>query len=276
MTFLIFFTLFVIVLIKIQKNHEQKIYQKYKQKQKYSNHYMREETMNATNIAKHFNISAKELNKIFEELGWIYKRDRWWLATELGEEKGAKEYYDVKRKTKYIKWNPDIKNNMQLTNKIHNMRTNQNSPRENPPVENDNIQKETKKKTTYAEKKAKGDEYEKYIADFFREQAYYVWEHGKEKGVQDSSIDLIIKKDKNIYFVQCKNWENWKINHKEVKATRTDVREYLKREKLLWNLIKNYESKILYVTPKECLSKSAYTYIQENSDIVEYKVIPYQ
>ena len=262
MTILIFFIIFLFILIKIQKKN--------KQKQKYSNRYTKEKTMNVTNIAKHFDISARELNTIFEELGWIYKKDRWWLTTELGKEKGAKEYYDVKRKTKYIKWNPDIKNDTQLINKINNIQ-----PEENPPEQNDNIQKETKKKkTTYTEKKAKGDEYEKYIADFFREQEYYVWEHGKEKGVKDSSIDLIIKKDKNIYFVQCKNWENWKINHKEVKATRTDVREYLKREKLLWNLIKNYESKILYVTPKECLSKSAYTYIQENSDIVEYQVIP--
>ncbi len=262
MTFLIFSLIFIYLFIYVQKQNEQKIYQKYRNQDK-------GRRMNVTNIAKHFDISARELNKIFEELGWIYKKDRWWLATELGKEKGAHEYYDIKRKTKYIKWKPDIKNNMQLINRIHNIESNQESS-----TEKTSPQQETKKRTTYAEKKAKGDEYEKYIAEHFRKQDYYVWEHGKEKGVKDSSIDLIIKKEENIYFVQCKNWENWKINHKEIKATRTDVREYLKKENFLWNLIKNYKSKILYVTPKECLSKSAYTYIQENNDIVEYQVIP--
>jgi Holliday junction resolvase-like predicted endonuclease len=123
-------------------------------------------------------------------------------------------------------------------------------------------------------KKEKGNEYENYVANFFREQGYYVWEHGKEKGVQDSSIDLIVKRDENIYFIQCKNWEKWKIDHKEVKATRTDVRDYLKNNESFYNIIKNYKQKILYVTSKECLTTGAYKYIEENKDILEYQVIP--
>ena len=135
----------------------------------------------------------------------------------------------------------------------------------------------TKKKKptmTKQEKKAKGDLYEEYIAKFFREKGYYVWEHGKEKGVQDSSIDLIAKNEQNVYFIQCKNWETWKINHKEIKATRTDIREYLKNNKMFWGLIKNYEYKLLYISPKNCLTKGAYQYIKENNDIIEYQVIP--
>ena len=229
----------------------------------FNKNHNQEKIVNTTKIAEHFNISARELNKIFEELEWIYKKDRWWLATELGEKQGAKEYYDVKRKTKYIKWDSSVKDNSELIDKISNKK----------PKQNDNKQ-ETEKKMTNKEKKEKGDAYEAYIANFFREQGYVVWEHGKEKGVHDSSIDLIIKKEQCIFFVQCKNWDKWKINHKEVKATRTDVREYLKKNKILWNLIKDYNNKILYITPKECLTKSAYTYIKENSEIVEYQVIP--
>ena len=52
------------------------------------------------------------------------------------------------------------------------------------------------------------------------------------------------------------------------------VREYLKNNKEFWNLIKDYQMKILYVTPKKCLTKSAYKYIEENKEIVEYQVIP--
>ena len=267
--FLIFILFIIYIQKKIEKETKKNSYKKYKKKQHKTTQtkQKKEKKMNTTNIAKHFNISARELNKIFEELQWIYKKDRWWLTTKLGKEKGAKEYYDVKTKTKYIKWEPSIKNNTELINKIYNKK-----PKQNENIGYGNFQQKTK--ITNTEKKEKGNEYEKYIADFFRKQNYYVWEHGKEKGVKDSSIDLIVKKDKYIYFVQCKNWEKWKINHKEVKATRMDVREYLKKEKNLWNLIKDYQSKILYVTPKECLSKSAYTYIKENSNIVEYQVIP--
>jgi len=31
--------------------------------------------------------------------------------------------------------------------------------------------------------------------------------------------------------------------------------------------------KILYVTPKECLTKSAYKYIEENKEVIEYRII---
>ena len=275
---LFFIIVIIIILIKLEftkvlkqkKKPNRKKSQKKKQKEyklkyhksQYDSFYKNQEyTMNTTKIAEHFNISARELNKIFEELQWIYKKEKWWLATELGEEQGAKEFYDVKRKIKYIKWNKEIINNNTLIEKIKQKTTKA---------------AQNKSKLTNTEKKQKGDIYEEYIANFFKEQGYTVWEHGKEKGVHDSSIDLIIKKDKFIYFVQCKNWDKWKINHKEVKATRTDVREYLKNNKILWDLIKDYQSKILYVTPKECLTKSAYTYIKENNEIVEYKIIPMQ
>jgi HJR/Mrr/RecB family endonuclease len=77
------------------------------------------------------------------------------------------------------------------------------------------------------EKKIKGDEYEKFVAEHFRKEGYYVWEHGQEKGKQDGGIDLFIKKGKDTYFVQCKNWENWKINHDTVQAVQTKVRNYM-------------------------------------------------
>ena len=212
--------------------------------------------------AKKYNDSKKKIEKILINIGYIKKQERWTLVTNLGKLLGIEEKYNPKSKSKFIIIPDGIHKGKDFKTEYYRLE------------ETENKKQKTKNKMTNTEKKEKGDEYEKYIADFFRKQDYYVWEHGKEKGVKDSSIDLIIKKDKHIFFVQCKNWEKWKINHKEVKATRTDVREYLKKEKNLWNLIKDYESKILYITPKECLAKSAYTYIKENSDIVEYKVIP--
>ncbi len=144
----------------------------------------------------------------------------------------------------------------------------------NPTYNQKNTYTEDRKKDIYQDNVEKGKNYEEYIANYFRENGYYVWEHGKEKGMKDSSIDLIIKRENYIYFVQCKNWEKWKIDHKEVKATRTDVREYLKDNGEFYNLVKNYKQKILYVTSKDCLTAGAYTYIEENKEILEYQVIP--
>ena len=269
--------LIVTIVVSILKKPNK---EEYKKKPAILDEFMKEkntikspEYISVTDVAKHFNISARELNKIFEKMNLIEKRDRWIIATELGKKHGAKEHYNTKKSIKYVVWKAKILNNIEIESAIKKYKNINTEKEENL---YNAIKKETPKKQnmTKQEKKAKGDMYETYVANFFKKQGYYVWEHGKEKGVHDSSIDLLVKKENYIYFVQCKNWEKWKITHKEVKATRTDVREYLKKEKMLWELIKGYDSKILYVTPTACLARSAYTYIQENSNIVEYQVIP--
>jgi len=129
-------------------------------------------------------------------------------------------------------------------------------------------------KMTYKEKKEKGDKYEKFVASYFKKQGYYVWEHGKDKGVEDSGVDLFMRKDEYIYFVQCKDWENWKLDHNTVQAIQTKIRNFLKKEEPLRKLTNGYNQKILYVTSKRCLTAGAYRYIEENSEILEYQVVP--
>lgn len=218
-----------------------------------------------TEIAKHFNISKNELENILIDMGWIEKKESWRIATNKGIKNGAEQKYNTKIKQKYILWDEKIKNNFEIINLIKKIK----STDIKPAVKQEKI----KKIITHEERKEKGDKYEKYVADFFRNNGYYVWEHGKEKGVKDSSIDLIIKREKYIYFVQCKNWENWKIDHKEVKATRMDINEYLEKNEQFKNLIKNYKQKILYVTSKKCLTAGANKYIEENKEILEYQII---
>ena len=229
------------------------------------------------NIAKRFNISSDDMNKVLVDLKWIELKGNWQIATELGISKGAEQKYNAKTKQRYILLDEKVKNNFELISAIKIFRENKDIKKEI----NDMSKKETgpeettvKKRLTNAEKKEKGNKYEEYIANFFRENGYYVWEHGKEKGMKDSSIDLIIKREEHIYFVQCKDWEKWKIDHKEVKATRMDVGEYLKNNEVFYNLIKNYKQKILYITSKECLTAGAYKYIEENRETLEYQVIP--
>jgi len=229
-------------------------------------------------IGEHFNKSSREINKILNELNWIEKKDRWWVLTLTGENKGGKELYNPKNKTKYTVWNEKILHNTELINRIYDAEKTNNFKEKDTNSKQaqgyNNLYKKTKQKMTKQEKEKKGAEYEEYIANFFREKGYYVWEHGKEKGVKDKNIDLFIKKDKYIYFVQCKNWETWKVDHHKIKATRMDIIDYLDKDKRLKEMINNYNWKILYITSKECLTKGAYKYIQENKDIIEYQVIP--
>ncbi|MCW8895184.1 MAG: restriction endonuclease [Sulfurimonas sp.] len=229
-------------------------------------------SQSVSDIAIYFNISSKNLNTILEKLQWQEKSGKWTIPTKKGIEQGAEEKYNARTKQKYIMWDIQIKYNKEVLNEVKKIKENIDT-KDKATNQYDTIKKATNKMTN-KEKKEKGDNYEEYIANFFKKNGYYVWEHGKEKGVKDNSIDLLIKKENYIYFVQCKNWEKWKINHKEVKATRTDIREYLQKNKEFFNIIKSYEQKILYVTSKECLTAGAYKYIEENNEILEYKVIP--
>lgn len=119
-----------------------------------------------------------------------------------------------------------------------------------------------------------GKKYEAFVAEHFRKLEYIVWEHGKEKGFEDKNIDLFVMNKEEAFFVQCKYYRKSTIDHHVVKATREDIRSYMKEKKELTKLISNRKKKILYVVPRECLTPGAWRYIKENNDIMDYKVIP--
>lgn len=64
-----------------------------------------------SDIAIYFNISNQKMNKIFLDLAWTEKQDKWWIATELGLKNGAKQEYNTRNKQKYIKWASLVKEN---------------------------------------------------------------------------------------------------------------------------------------------------------------------
>ena len=130
--------------------------------------------------------------------------------------------------------------------------------------------KETK--LTAKEKKIKGDKYEAYICEIFKNDGDTIAPHGKDNGVHDQGIDIIAKKDKEILFVQCKDWNlsnGYKIDHKEIQYIRMNVRDYLESNPLF----KNYDWKIIYVTSEDILDKSANYKIIEHDNEIEHKII---
>ncbi|MDF1877001.1 restriction endonuclease [Sulfurimonas sp. SAG-AH-194-L11] len=217
-----------------------------------------------SDIAIYFNISARELNKIFEQLKWAEKQDKWWVATNLGIKHGAKQEYSPRNKQKFIKWDSKLKENIELKNIIKKVKK----------ISEISIEKKVVKQTRYEEKVKKGTEYEEFIARYYEKLGYYVWEHGKDKGRKDNGIDLIAKKDKEIIFMQCKNWSvssSYKISHKELKSTRQDVSDYIEKNKIF----ESYNRRIIYILSNDVLHKSAYHYLEEYKNSIECQIIPF-
>ena len=204
---------------------------------------------NVTEISKHFKITPANLNNIFQELKWMKREQRWILMTDQGEYHGAKECYDTKNKIKFLKWKESVKNDTQLIKAIEKFKTIK--PKSN---------------------KEKGEEYEAYIAEHYKKLDYLVIEHGKEKGRLDGGIDLIVKKKKEIIFIQCKNWkENTKFNIDQVrvKASRAEARQFMIENPLF----KGYKVKFRYTLSNNCIHPSAVNYIKDNNHIFDYEII---
>jgi len=214
-----------------------------------------DEYITVTELAKHFKIEASALNNIFSNLKWAYKEERWWIATKLGISLGAKQEYNTKNKVKYIKWNKDIKGNFELIQVVKDFKKH----------------KPNKPNKKYSNEE-KGYLYEAYIAEHYKNMGYFVWEHGKEKGRLDQGIDLIVKKDKEIIFIQCKNWKQntrFKIDHVRVKASRAEARQFM----LDNPLFKGYDNKFRYTLSNDCMHLSALKYIEETNGLFDYEVI---
>ena len=206
-----------------------------------------------TQIAQHFKIEPADLNNIFASLKWSYKKDKWWIATDQGISKGAKQFYHTASKTKYLKWDESIKKDFELIKAVKEFKENQQFKATTP--------------------KEKGNLYEEFIADHYRRLGYVVWEHGKDKGRKDRGIDLIVKKGKEITFIQCKNWrENtrFQIDHKEVKASRTEARAFMKDNPLFIG----YKVKFRYTLSSNCIHPSAIKYIEETNGLFDYEILP--
>ena len=202
-----------------------------------------------TEISKHFKVTPAQLNIIFQQLKWSERKQKWIVLTDLGEYHGGKECYNVQSKSKYIRWKKSIVDNIELIKKVEEFKT-----------------------VKHKSNKEKGEEYESFISEYYKNKGYFVWEHGKEKGRLDQGIDLIVKKDKEIIFIQCKNWnENtkFKIDHVRVKASRAEARQFMLNNPLF----KGYKNKFRYTLSSNCIAPSAIKYIEETNGLFDYEII---
>ena len=207
------------------------------------------EYLKAKDLREEYKITSQKLHEALELLNWVSKSEkRGWITTKLGVTKGAVQRQHMG--TDYVIWNTKVKNNFELINTVKRLKV-------------------TQKMTN----KEKGDLYEKFIATHYRVQGYTIAEHGKDNGVKDGGIDIIAKKGKEMLFIQCKNWSaesTRKIKSEDMKIARQNVQDY-KSKNPLYDM---YSMKILYVISENVLHGSAYHYLQENSELMEFRIIP--
>jgi len=137
--------------------------------------------------------------------------------------------------------------------------------------EKQRILKENKKKI-YVDNMRKGRDYEIFIIDYFRKRGYQTKGHGLLNGKKDKGIDIIIKKDKEITLIQCKNWKensSYKIKHSHLKEFLGNTTAFLENNK---EKAEGYIIKRLYITSYDVLDNSARHFLKDNS-IVEHAII---
>ncbi len=119
----------------------------------------------------------------------------------------------------------------------------------------------------------KGNEYEKFIGKKYELLNKNVVYYGLENGKKDNGIDLIIEDEKNITFVQCKNWvsnDHYKINQKDLRAFIGDCYMFIFNN----NIDKSHHFHFI-VSDEKLLTKNAELYLKENKKL-KYKVIPFE
>lgn len=75
--------------------------------------------LSATTLGEHFNIDAKQLNRVLLDIGWIEKEGKGWKPSGVGEKLKAQKKLYFKNKVPYVVWHPDICKSRILQKAVH-------------------------------------------------------------------------------------------------------------------------------------------------------------
>lgn len=111
------------------------------------------------------------------------------------------------------------------------------------------------------------NEYIDFVTQHYKKQGYTVWEYRKEKGLVDSEIHLIIKKESNILLIQCHSeYEN--LSKKNVNNFEKEALLFIEKNVLF----QTYHIKLIYIMSTLLLEESAYKYIKKSANI-DYEIL---
>ena len=131
-------------------------------------------------------------------------------------------------------------------------------------------------KQEYAQKqklyKIKGAKFEKQIANYYKDLGYLVQERGKEKGLKDKGIDLVIKKDDIYTLIQCKNYApTSKVTEKPLRTFYGDCNLFIENNS---KLTKENTELLFIVSNEKSISRTAKQYLKDYRNfkctVIEY------
>ena len=112
------------------------------------------------------------------------------------------------------------------------------------------------------------NEYKSFVANHYKERGYTVWEYSKGRDMGSESLDLVLKKSKNILLVECRNCKK-NIDMEQILNFETQTDKFLEQNRIF----KNYKIKLRYTMASLLLEEEAYDYIKSHSDRIDYDII---
>lgn len=119
-----------------------------------------------------------------------------------------------------------------------------------------------------------GSTYEKFIGKKYEALGYQVIYNGINKKFKDGGIDLICRKDDELVFCQCKNWNE----SNRIKLSSLDLRAFLGDSYLyiLDNKIYDITLKYHFIVSQDNLLDSSAKYFLKDNGFFKYKYVPFE
>ena len=103
-------------------------------------------------------------------------------------------------------------------------------------------------------------DYSTFVAKYYRDKDYVVWEYSKEKNLTNHALNLVMKRGKDILLIDCRGDIN-EIRLEEILEFEEIGTEFVAQ----YEIFKNYNIIYLYICAEEKFSKKALEHIADNS-----------
>lgn len=124
----------------------------------------------------------------------------------------------------------------------------------------------------------KGFSYEQFIGKKYEDLGYSIIYHGIEQKFNDQGIDLIVQKENNIIFVQCKNWIGGKFNklfRKDLQAFAGDCFLFMQKNNHYNIEFDRKQISLHFIVNKdELLDNSAKAFLKYNP-FIKFKIVEF-
>ncbi len=74
--------------------------------------------LSATQLGERLNLSAKRINQLLSELGWIQKTEQGWMVTPTGLTHGAQQKVDSESEQHFVTWHETVVRNKRLRQSV--------------------------------------------------------------------------------------------------------------------------------------------------------------